>query len=257
MVTKWRVVLVDDEPLARIGLKNTLTRRHTDFKVVGEAENAAEAWKLIEQDKTIDGMFLDIHIQTESKRAGLDFAFALKHLANPPWIIFVTGYKEHALEAHEIHSIGYLLKPLEDSKVDNLLDWIRKNRPICNQARIAIRHRVTNDVAENEWRTEFVDLAEIIYIHKNKSVNTVRVHLTHGEILDGVNTTLATWETQLCHHGFLKIGKSSIVNLKHVRSLKSPQAGSEVYKLSFKNCTDELSVGLDYVDKLHKAMKNW
>ncbi|NOU20181.1 MAG: response regulator transcription factor [Methyloglobulus sp.] len=254
MVTKRRVILVDDEPLARIGLKNTLIRRHPDFEVVGEAENAAEAWKLIESDQKIDGVFLDIHIQAESERAGLDFAFALNHHVNPPWIIFVTGYEKHALEAHEIHAVGYLVKPLDDSKIDNLLDWIRNNRPASRQGRIAIRHRIISHTADNEWRTEFVDLDEILYIHKNKSVNTVRVHLAQGDILDGVNATLATWETQLNLHGFLKIGKSSIVNLKHVRSLKSPQAGSEIYKLSFKNCTEELSVGLDYVGKLLKAI---
>lgn len=256
MVNKWRVILVDDEPLPRLGLRKILARRHPDFEVVGEAESAADAWKLVVQDGKIDGVFLDIHIQTESERAGLDLAFALTHLVDPPWIIFVTGYEKHALEAHEIHSVGYLLKPLEDAKVDKMLDWLRQNRPVSRQSRISVRHRITHRPAENEWRTDFVDLNEILYIHKNKSVNTVRVHLVKGEILDGVNATLATWETQLCQHGFLKIGKSSIVNLKHVRSLKSPQTGSEVYKLSFKESPDELSVGLDYVDKLHSAMKN-
>ncbi|NOU22410.1 MAG: response regulator transcription factor [Methyloglobulus sp.] len=256
MVNKRRVILVDDEPLARVGLKNSLKCRHPDFDVVAEAESAAEAWELVEQDGKIDGVFLDIHIQSESERAGLDLAFALNHLVDPPWIIFVTGYAEHALEAHEIHAVGYLVKPLEEAKVDSLLDWIRKNRPVSRQGRISIRHRIKNGLAEYEWRTEFVDLNEILYIHKNKSVNTVRVHLAQGIVLDGINATLATWETQLCQHGFLKIGKSSIVNLKLVRSLISPPAGSEVYKLSFKCGIDELSVGLDYLDKLHKAMKS-
>lgn len=256
MVNKRRVILVDDEPLARVGLKNSLKCRHPDFDVVAEAESAAEAWKLVEQDGNIDGVFLDIHIQTESERAGLDLAFALNHLVDPPWIIFVTGYAEHALEAHEIHAVGYLVKPMEEAKVDSLLDWIRKNRPMSRQGRISIRHRIKNGSAEYEWHTEFVDLNEILYIHKNKSVNTVRVHLAQGVVLDGINATLATWENQLSQHGFLKIGKSSIVNLKLVRSLISPPAGSEAYKLSFKYGIDELSVGLDYLDKLHKAMKS-
>ena len=255
-MNKWRVILVDDEPLARIGLKNSLNRRHPDFEVVAEVESAAEAWKLVEQDGNIQGVFLDINIHSESERAGLDLAFALNHLVDPPWVIFVTGYAEHAIEAHEIHALGYLVKPLEDAKVDSLLDWIRKNRPISRQRCIAIRHRVKNIPAEYEWHTEFVELNEILYIHKNKSANTVRVHLAQSIVLDGINATLASWETRLCQHGFLKIGKSSIVNLKLVRSLISPSAGSEVYKLSFKYGIDELSVGLDYLDKLQNALKS-
>jgi DNA-binding LytR/AlgR family response regulator len=255
MVAKRRVILVDDEYLALVGLGQSLTRRHPDFEVVGEAENAKEAWQLIEQDGSIDGVFLDIHIQAESARSGLDLAFALNHLANPPWIIFVTGYAQYALEAHEIHSVGYLVKPVSDDKLDALLDWVRKNRPAYQYSRLVIRHRKINLSDEKEWHTEFVGLDEVLYLHKNKSENTVRIHLVEGSILDGVSGTLAAWETQLCHHGFLKIGKSSIVNLKHVRSMKSPQGSAEAYRLSFKDSPEELSVGLDYVDKINIAMK--
>lgn len=254
MVSKWRVILVDDEPLARIGLKQILARRHPDFEVVGEACSAAEARELLDQTGQIDGVFLDIHIQAESERAGLDLAFALNHLADPPWVIFVTGYEKHALEAHNIHAAGYLVKPLDDAKMDALLAWVRANRPVKTSRRIAIRHRARNQLGEHEWCTEFVWPEEIMYVHKNKSVNTVRVHLVQGVVMDGIQGTLAAWESQLCRHGFLKIGKSSIVNLSHVRSLKSPQPGSEVYKLSFKDCKDELAVGPDYLDLLHKAM---
>ncbi|NOU23736.1 MAG: response regulator transcription factor [Methyloglobulus sp.] len=255
MVNKWRVLLVDDEPLARLGLKNSLIGRHPDFEVVGEAGSAAEAWKLIEQDGQIHGVFLDINIQAESERSGLDLAFALNHLTNPPWIIFVTGYAEHALEAHEIHAVGYLVKPLETIKMDNMLEWIRKNRPAPLQGRIAVRYKAINRFDEKEWHTEFVSLDEILYVHKNKSENTMRVHLAVGTILDGVNGTLASWGTQLSPHGFLKIGKSCIVNLKHARGLKISQIGPENHLLSLKNTDELLPVSGDYLEKLTSAMK--
>lgn len=246
MVNKWRVILVDDEPLARLGLKNSLSLRHPDFEVVGEAESAVEALKMIEEDPAIDGLFLDINIQTESERAGLDLAFALSHRVEPPWIVFVTGYEKHALEAHEMHSVGYLVKPLEDAKVEKVLDWIRKSRAQKKQSRIDIRHRTTNRFGEKEWHTEFVDPADILYIHKGKALATVRVHLVHCSDLDGVRSTLGGWEVQLRHHGFVRINKSCIVNLKHVRSLISPQDRSERYLLTFYGCEDRLIVGKEY-----------
>jgi DNA-binding LytR/AlgR family response regulator len=84
-------MIVDDEYLARDELKNILKRRHPDFDVVAEAASAQEAWALLKDYPGIDGVFLDIHIQTENERAGLDLAYAINRLADAPWIVFVTG----------------------------------------------------------------------------------------------------------------------------------------------------------------------
>jgi DNA-binding LytR/AlgR family response regulator len=81
------------------------------------------------------------------------------------------------------------------------------------------------------------------------------VHLAQGGILDGVGGILKDWDSQLGDYGFLKINRSCIVNLKHVRGLRIPQAGSEGYRLYFKYGTDELSVGADHLEKLLVAMK--
>jgi DNA-binding LytR/AlgR family response regulator len=259
MVDKWRVILVDDEPLARLGLRNCLTLRHPDFEIVGEAESMMQAWDIIRQDNKIDGVFLDIHIETESERAGLDFGFALNNLPNPPWVVFVTGLAEHALEAFDINPVGYLLKPLEQAKVDARLDWIRKNRPankpvMTKNSFLKVKHKTVLANGEVLHGTAFVEPLDILYVHKNKGDNTVKVRL-QGEILDGVSDTLMAWENRLSAQGFFKISKSDIVNLTHVLSTKSSQVG-EGYKVCFKNITDELSVGLDYVDKLHSALQN-
>lgn len=259
MVDKWRVILVDDEPLARLGLRNCLALRHPDFEIVGEAESMMQAWYIIQKDNRIDGVFLDIHIETESERAGLDFGFALNNLPNPPWVVFVTGYEKHALEAFDINPVGYLLKPLEQAKVDARLDWIRKNRPankpiITKNSLLEIKHKTVLANGEVVRGTAFIEALDIFYVHKNKGDNTVKVRL-QGEILDGVSDTLMAWENRLSAQVFFKISKSAIVNLTQVRSTKSSQVG-EGYKVCFKNITDELSVGLDYVDKLHSALQN-
>ena len=108
MVKRHRVIIVDDEPLAREELASILNAQHLDFAVVGTADNTASAWDLIQCQGPIDGLFLDIDIQSENQRAGLDFALKLNRLATKPWLIFVTGYREYAVEAFQSLS-GQLL----------------------------------------------------------------------------------------------------------------------------------------------------
>ena len=73
MVRKRRVIIVDDNPRARSSLKRHLMDRHSDFDVVGEAENTIDGLNLIKTENP-DGAFIDINIQSQSERAGLDFA---------------------------------------------------------------------------------------------------------------------------------------------------------------------------------------
>jgi two-component system response regulator LytT len=262
MVGKYAVIIVDDEYWAREDLKGILRRRHPDFEVVAEATSSQEAWRLINECPEIDGVFLDIHIQAENERAGLDLAYAINRLARSPWIVFVTGYQQTAVEAHRLHPAHYLLKPLDDSKVDEALDWIRKQQPsvllerIALPKRIVVRHRITNHFDEHEWHTEFIDPGEIIFVAKNKAANTLKIHLSNNKVLDGVNGTIKDWEHKYAALGFLQIHRSHLVSLKQVRSLK-PRAGeNDVYKVALKDSLSELAVGPEYLDVLRKKMKS-
>lgn len=256
MVSKRSVIIVDDEYLAREDLKTILNRRHPDFDVVAEAASAREAWAMIDRNPDLDGIFLDIHIQTENERAGLDFAYAINRLTPSPWIVFVTGDRQTAVEAHRLHPAHYLLKPLDDDKVDEALDWIRKKQPedANPRKRIVVRHRITNHYDEHEWHTEFIDPADIVFIAKNKAANTLRIQLRDHQVLDGVNGTIKDWEQKYAALGFLQIHRSHLVNLKQVRSLK-PRAGeNEVYKVALKDSCHEMAVGPEYLPLLREKI---
>lgn len=261
MVDKRSVIIVDDEYWAREDLKSILKRRHPDFEVIAEAANSQDAWRLINEYPETDGVFLDIHIQAENERAGLDLAYAINRLARSPWIVFITGYQQTAVEAHRLHPAHYLLKPLDDDKVDEALDWIRKQQratlpeKVTQPKRIVVRHRITNHFDEHEWHTEFIDPGEIVFITKNKAANTLKIHLSNNKVLDGVNGTIKEWEHKYTVLGFLQIHRSHLVNLKQVRSLK-PRAGeNEVYKVALKDSLSELAVGPEYLDVLREKMK--
>ncbi|MGH8654746.1 MAG: LytR/AlgR family response regulator transcription factor [Gammaproteobacteria bacterium] len=96
MVEKLRVVIIDDEPLNRAEL-GALLSYHPDLEVVGEASDAAEAWKQVEAQAP-DLVFLDIRMEGET--SGLDLARKINRMKVPPRLIFVTAYPEHPLVSH-------------------------------------------------------------------------------------------------------------------------------------------------------------
>lgn len=250
---KLRVVLVDDVFYAREDLKGILKPR-IDIEVVGEAECTGKAWALIEHEQHIDIVFLDIDIPTESERAGLDFAANLNRLANPPWVVFVSGESKHALEAHQLHPAHYLLKPVDDSALDRALDWIRnqqakRQKPRC---RIAVKHKIQNREGRNDACIAFIYYDDIVYIQKNNNAATLKIKLAQGDLLDGVYGTLVEWVS--C--GLLKVHHSSLLNPKYVQGLKPRPSEESAYKAYFRNCPDEVDVGERYLESLREALLN-
>src|ERR1700723_2381574 len=105
-----RAVIVDDEPLARRGVKLRL-QKFKDVEVVGECGDGASAVEKILQ-LSPDVVFLDIQMP------GMDGFEVLRALPreNLPSIIFLTAYEQHALQAFEVHALDYLLKPVDDER---------------------------------------------------------------------------------------------------------------------------------------------
>ena len=120
MSDKIRVLIVDDEPLARRGI-GQLLETETDFIVAGEAANGREAAASIEK-LAPDLVFLDINMPL------LDgFSFLEKVGAkNLPEIVFVTAYDEHAVRAFEAGAIDYVLKPINAERFQKTLERVRR-----------------------------------------------------------------------------------------------------------------------------------
>jgi two-component system LytT family response regulator len=114
-----RALIVDDEALARRGLKHRLARQ-PDVKVAGEARNATEALKQIRKLKP-DIVFLDIQMPG---RSGFEILDELDE-ASLPYVIFVTAYDEYAIRAFEVNAVDYLLKPVEEDRLQSALQRLR------------------------------------------------------------------------------------------------------------------------------------
>jgi DNA-binding LytR/AlgR family response regulator len=246
-------MIVEDRPEARKLLRYLLSL-HPDVKIVGEFEDTDSALLTIKAEEgNIDGVFLDIDIHSEGERAGMDLAYRIDRLALPkkPWLVFTTGFKEFALEAHLVCPYGFLLKPLNNNKVTQVLDRIRKIPP-PPPPRIEINH-ITIIKGERVRCTKYVSPDEILYIKTNNNGNTVKVQLVQGEPLDGVSITLKKWMKDYDFPDLMQIHKSHLVNLKHVNGLKPDAIKSECHNATFRCSTTELAVGGNYKDENDKS----
>lgn len=252
---KMRVLIVEDRPLARNELKYLLSL-HPDVEVVAECEDTASAWVLI-QAGNIDGVFLDIDIETESQRAGLDLAVRIDRLGLPktPWIVFTTGFDEWALEAIQVRPFGYLVKPLGDAQLAQVLDKIRiSERDVSPLKRrlISVRYRKSIQ-GELMACTRYISPEEIVYVQAENGADYVRVKLVQGEKLDGVSVSLAKWESHVPE--LRRIHKSHLVNLQHVNGLQPDPFRVEGCNVTFTACAELLAVGRNHLKALQQDLE--
>ncbi|OZA79076.1 MAG: hypothetical protein B7X64_11165 [Halothiobacillus sp. 39-53-45] len=170
-----RVLIVDDEPLARARLRRLL-QAHIDVQVLGEAGNAlaAEAALTITEP---DLIFLDIEMPGES---GLAFAARLRLRAVPPAIIFTTAHPQHALDAYASSPIDYLLKPIEPARLAAALARASYAQDILAALSedkytrlIHTEGEAIIDLSLKELETQFGD--RLLRIHRHALINRARL----------------------------------------------------------------------------------
>ena len=119
-----RVLIVDDEPLARENLR-VLLQEQPDIEIVSECANAIEAIGAVHKLRP-DVLFLDIQMPRIS---GLEMVGMLDP-AHRPYIVFLTAFDEYAVKAFEEHAFDYLLKPIEEKRLEKTLTRLRQERTV-------------------------------------------------------------------------------------------------------------------------------
>ena len=127
-----RVIVVDDETLARHGMRDLLGR-HASVKLVGEAGSITAAKSLIRREKP-DAVFLDIEM-----RPGSGFAM-LQALDDPPDIVFVTAHSQYALKSYEFAAADYLLKPVDPRRLAATVKPLEKSQRLRRMTRCSALH---------------------------------------------------------------------------------------------------------------------
>lgn len=222
-----RIVIVDDEPLVRTGVRAVLAEQG-GIEVVGEAGDGLSAIALIEQALP-DLVFLDVQMP------GCTGFEVLAQLAPQvrPAVVFVTAYEQYALKAFDAHAIDYLLKPFDDARLLAALDrarsWLRQ-MPTEVQAgvpalldEVAASQQRNRFIVKHAGRLRMVPANEIEWIEARG--NYVHLHHRDGPFL--IRETLTSLASQLSPERFLRVYRSAIVALPEVTELAKRTGGDQ------------------------------
>lgn len=226
-MTDLRVVVADDEPLVRRGLRRMLGAE-PGIAVVGEARHGAEALILVERESP-DLLFLDVQMPEMS---GLDVAAALSGRPRPG-IVFVTAYDRYAVKAFDHHAIDYLLKPFDEDRLRTALDRARERLAERDQSGLARRmaELLTRFRPPGSYRERFIVQTgnRVVLVHTGEvqwieaADNYVRLHLGGSRHL--LRESLKQLETELDPARFVRIHRSAMVNLGFIKELRSFPSG--------------------------------
>ena len=251
---KIRTLIVDDEPLAREGLRLHL-EEHTDIDVIGECGDGASAVIAV-RDLQPELVFLDVQM------SGLDGFGVLRAISteNMPIVVFVTAYDEFALQAFEAHAIDYLLKPLDPERLDTALERVRnqltgKNRREREDRVISLLAQVGGTprfierlVTRSDGKIRIIRVDDIDYIEA--AGNYAKIHL--GGKMHLVREGMNSLESKLDPARFLRIHRSVIVRIDRIKELESLYQGDYVVVL---HDGTRLTTGRKYRDAIQEFIK--
>jgi two-component system, LytTR family, response regulator len=233
-----RVVIVDDEPAARRTLRE-FCAAEPDLQLVGEFGEARAALEAIRAEPP-DLLFLDIQLDSAS---GLELARSLDARA-PPLIVFVTAYDQYALEAFEVSATDYLLKPYDAERFAKTLARVRQRWDAQSAAdrgaalasvltQLEQRTRAAADtrsrlLAEVGSRLCMIDVATVELAEANRNY----VKLIIGRETYNARSTLQQAEKALEAQPMLRISRSCLVNVNHVREVSRTPRGDFIFVLA-------------------------
>lgn len=244
-MSKLRVLIVDDEPLALSFLRSTLIKLDS-IDLVAEAKNGREAIAAVAKLQP-DLMFLDIQMPGMN---GFEVVQALQ-IQKMPMVVFVTAFDQFAADAFDIHAVDYILKPLDAERVSRSVEralarLAGNSSDVTNVGSVAsISERLATDQKQESVREssdgikrkllvrdsgvvkiipfddiDWVDAAgDYMCVHANGETHIIRITL--GELMEKLDASL-----------FVRIHRSTIVNIERVVSITALPKGGSLLELS-------------------------
>jgi two-component system LytT family response regulator len=206
--SKLKAVIVDDERLARNKLRLMLAK-HPEIQVVGEADSARGAREAIESLKP-DVIFLDIQMPGET---GFDL---LASVSSSFKFIFVTAFDEYAIRAFEVNALDYLLKPVNPDRLARSVGRLTAARAAAEEGRKALDYDDHLFLTVND-RSTFLKVSRIQCILAAGPYSAV---VTSDGSRAMVLKSMKEWEERLPDKYFMRIHRSSIINLEYVERVE-------------------------------------
>jgi two-component system LytT family response regulator len=220
-----RTVLADDEVLARQKLLDLL-REERDIEIVGECATAAETIQLVTATKP-ELLFLDIRMPDMDGFDVIGMLASAKYIVMP-FVIFTTAYDQYALRAFEINAIDYLLKPFTAERLRTAVQRVREQTKITKQdpGHTSVHNGNGNSyipriVFKSRGRILFLPVSDIWWIGAEENY----VRICTGSESHLLRETLTHLEKRLDPQMFLRVHRSSIVNLKYVKEVRTESDG--------------------------------
>ncbi len=235
-----KALIVDDERLARKELASMLST-YKAIRIVGEAQDVNSAREAIETLRP-DIIFLDIQMPGES-----GFSL-LKHIAPSIKVIFVTAFDRYAIRAFEVNAMDYLLKPVTTRRLDQAMDKLSSLgdtkpsslKPFNYDDRLLISGNAS---------IAFLKINEIKYIQAAGCYSEVCTR----EMLKWLsNKTMKEWEERLPGNYFIRIHRSTIVNMDYI--VKTEQWFGGSYRVYLKNIEEPFLLSRRYSTRLKSRL---
>ena len=239
-----RAMIVDDEAPARSELR-FLLEQTGKMSSICEASSVRSAIEMLMEDRA-DVVFLDISMPGAS---GLQLAEALHKLKNPPAIVFVTAYSDHAVEAFDVDAVDYLLKPVEEARLDQAIEKV--------QARVKLQPQQQSDSTkasieripvEKGGRKALIPVDQIKFIMAKDDYSCI---FTEDDRFLST-TSLAQFEAKLSDFGFFRVHRRYIVNLSFVEDVETVPSGA--IQLGIVGSDERVPVSRRRVVPLKKAL---
>ncbi|WP_298442028.1 LytTR family DNA-binding domain-containing protein [uncultured Ferrimonas sp.] len=202
-----KVLIVDDEKLARMELRRLLTPL-TDVEICAEASNGLQALECIQQH-SVDLVLIDIKMPDMD---GLEFAKKVGKSVN---VVFCTAYSDHAVEAFELDAVDYIMKPVQAARLESVINKVRLLRS-DDSAPVSYMPEQHGLMLKFGQEYQIVRVEQINHI---ESVgNHVALHTDAGKAY--LHASLSKVEKKLNPEHFFKISRSDIVRISHIASIE-------------------------------------
>ncbi len=252
---KFKVIIVEDESLARQRLKKLLAPYGNLIEIVGEASNGAEGLELISSIKP-DFIFLDIQMPVMN---GFDMVLKLPY---QPYIVFTTAFDEYAIKAFEENSIDYLLKPIKPERLELTIDKMKSvmkkdtGTPVSEDnlrtllAQMMPEKKLVSITVHSGDKITIINLDDIAFFQAEDKM-TVVYQPTGKKHL--ISQSLSQLEKKIPDH-FMRINRSYIINENNIKEIRKGFNGKFVFYMNDTNDT-KLTSGSTYTAVIRKRLK--
>jgi DNA-binding LytR/AlgR family response regulator len=235
-----RVVIADDEPLARQLLVN-LVGGQQGLDIVGTAKDGEAARRLIDETEP-DLVFLDVEMP---KMSGVDLTASLRSRTLRPYVVFVTAHDRYATAAFDLDAVDYLVKPIQKERLSHSVEKARLAIRAARVRRLGeeiVAVAATEPTSGTQRRNRYLVIRqrdELVRLHENDiqwleaASQYVRIHTDSAKYI--VAESLNRYHARLCPETFVRVHRSVVVNtLKVMRVLRRANG---VHELQLANGT--------------------